>query len=786
MKLAIIAPSPVPFVMGGAENLWLGLLAAFNRMDSIQADLIKLPSPERNAAEIIASYQNFSLLDLRHFDQVISTKYPAWMIDHPNHVVYMQHKLRGLYDTYPADLSINWQEDCPLPIELQRLLLLDNPDRKILPELFDRLQQWLLANPEHAAMQLPGPLLRAIVHQLDRIALAPNKIIRYLAISNTVKQREGYFPVDVPVKVIHHPTSLITREALADETIFTASRLDGAKRIDLLIKAYKHAGLEIPFHIAGNGPAEAELKELAAGSPSIRFLGRISEERLVEEYRRALFVPFVPYQEDYGLITLEAMQSGKPVVTVTDAGGVNELVQHGFNGYVVKPDVGSLAAVFTEYVANPSLAKIHGEHARSTVAHIDWTLTARQLLNRPAHRCKVVVANTFPIYPPQSGGQLRIYHLYRQLSKYADVTVVSLCHTIKVAERRQLGDHFSEIRVPRSAALLEFDAWLENEVGISAGDLSVALLPNLVPEFIDTLRDICTDAHVAITSHCYGFTALQQAVTCPIWYDAHNVEYDLKAAMYPSESPWLAAIFQLEYDCLHGAVQIFACSQDDANRFQQLYGVESSRLNIAPNGIDIASTPYTSQLVRKQARIATGITRPTLLFMGSMHQPNVEAALLICDMAVKYPQWDFLLMGTVCHNAELRHDLANLFLLGLVSEVEKQKWLACVDIGLNPMMNGSGTNLKILEYAASGVPIVSTKFGARGGILLQDQHLWVSEPSGLAGQIEEVLALDLVSREQRCHAARQQVETMADWAPIAKSLATCLYTNEENDFAWRA
>lgn len=774
MKLAIIAPSPVPFVIGGAENLWSGLLTAFNRIDGIQADLIKLPSPERNAAEIIASYQQFSQLDLSHFDQVISTKYPAWMIDHPNHVVYVQHKLRGLYDTYPPGLPTDWQQDCPLPAELQRLLLLDKPGRDILPELFGGLQAWLEANPEHPAMQLPGPLLRAIVHQLDRIALAPGRIARYLAISETVKQRADYFPPDVPVEVIHHPTSLATRGPLAGEAIFTASRLDGAKRIDLLIKAYQQAGLEIPFHIAGSGPAGAELEALAAASPGIRFLGRISEEGLIDEYRRALFVPFVPYQEDYGLITLEAMQSGKPVVTVSDAGGVNELVEHGVTGRVVTPDVASLAAVFAEYAANPALAQADGERAMPAVAHIDWQQTAQQLLNRPVRRRKVVVANTFPIYPPQSGGQLRMYHLYRQLSQYADVTVVSLCHDRQRVESRQLGEHFSEVLVPRSAALLEFDAWLENELGVSAGDLSVSQMPELVPDFLAALRDAGKDADVAVASHCYGFTALQQAVSCPIWYDAHNVEYALKAAMYPANSPWLDAVFRLERDCAREAAQVFACSGEDADRLQQLYGVEPARLHIAANGVDIAGAPYTSQLARQQARAAMGMSRPALLFMGSLHQPNIEAALLMREMAVQYPQWDFLLMGTVCHAPELQDGPANLALLGLVSEAEKQQWLACVDIGLNPMLGGSGTNLKILEYAACGVPVVSTRFGARGGILLEDAHLWAAEPSGLAARVAEVLALGADACEQRCLAARQRVTETVDWRVIASRFAVCL------------
>ena len=88
MKIALIAPSGVPFAVGGAEKLWWGLLHHTNQLSGHQMELIKLPSAERYFAELMASYQRFSELDLSHFDRVISTKYPAWMVAHPDPVSY--------------------------------------------------------------------------------------------------------------------------------------------------------------------------------------------------------------------------------------------------------------------------------------------------------------------------------------------------------------------------------------------------------------------------------------------------------------------------------------------------------------------------------------------------------------------------------------------------------------------------------------------------------------------------------------------------------------------------
>ena len=106
MKIAIIAPSPVPYTVGGAEKLWWGMLDAFRRYSDHEVELLKTPTRESTFSELLDSYNYYARLDLNHFDLVISTKYPAWMVWHDNHWVYLQHKLRGLYDTYPAGMPL--------------------------------------------------------------------------------------------------------------------------------------------------------------------------------------------------------------------------------------------------------------------------------------------------------------------------------------------------------------------------------------------------------------------------------------------------------------------------------------------------------------------------------------------------------------------------------------------------------------------------------------------------------------------------------------------------------
>ena len=213
MRIALVAPSGVPFTVGGAEQLWWGLTTYVNRHTPHAMELIKLPSPERDFWEIVDSYRRFSLLNLDHFDMVISTKYPAWMVAHHNHVVYLQHRLRGLYDTYPSDLPLLPGKLPDAMAPLWNLLQRPQLDRAALPELFGALDSFradrqIAEDVKQQLVAFPGPLARAVVHALDRIGLADPSVRRYLAISRTVAQRDGYFPPGAEVEVVPHPSDL--------------------------------------------------------------------------------------------------------------------------------------------------------------------------------------------------------------------------------------------------------------------------------------------------------------------------------------------------------------------------------------------------------------------------------------------------------------------------------------------------------------------------------------------------------------------------------------------------
>lgn len=806
MKIAIVAPSGVPYAVGGAEKFWWGMLDAINQFTTHEVELIKIPAPERNFWEVLESYQRFSELDLDHFDCVISTKYPAWMVAHRNHCCYLQHTLRGLYDSYPTAMETALDADAPDSLQPLLSLLARPPAREYLSDVFDAIAHLAALDKAAKALlepwcQLPGPLLRKIVHWLDAVGKHPDAIQRYFAISHTVTQRADYFPSGAFVTVLHHPSDLgnaLTKvESEYRDYLFTASRLDAPKRIDMMINAFKQVTGDIELRIGGDGPELAALKTLALDDQRIRFLGRISDTELKKQYTRALFVPFVPYDEDYGLITLEAMQAAKAVVTVEDSGGVNELVRHGENGLCVASNETALAEAMQKLVDDKVLAGRMGQSARRSVSHIQWRPIVNALLgisqplvsltntagfslnrsaaplatavslpydegtdadlNRSVHDLStvlavssaaakgssaklsstrqglptIVVAVSFPVFPPKSGGQNRIYHLYREVAKQANVTLVTLCDLDREPIDCEIAPGLRERRVPKSEKHQCLEEQAEERLGASVGDLVAMQHIEETAEYLRALREETEVADMVVASHHYLYPAIRYVYRGPVVYEAHNVEADMKRAVLKpgadadsrsraAVEQWLAYNQSVEQACAQDAVLISTCSSGDVDRFKELYQIDDEKFVIVPNGVDLDGVAHATPAQRARYKHRQGLdSTPIAFFMGSWHGPNIEAVQSIIALANSCPQWQFWIMGSVCdyfkwHEKDNITTSSNVVFLGMLSEPEKAAVLASVDLALNPMTSGSGSNLKMMEYAAAGLPMLSTPFGNRG------------------------------------------------------------------------
>ncbi len=803
MNVAIVAPSPVPFTFGGVEGLVASLRDRIAALTAHQVELVKLPTPERGFWELIDSYRRFHALDLRHFDLVISCKYPAWLVQHPNHVCYMTHRLRGLYDCYhltgaPADVRRGTPAVDALCAFMQRH---HRSRADVLPDLFGLLERLREPGadlpPEH--LSFPGPLIRRVIHFLDDHALAPRRIRRYAAISSVVAERPGYFPAGVRVGVVPPPSRLDGFKSTGADYLFTTSRLDSAKRIDLLIRAMRRTSTPLPLRIAGTGPQEAELRRLAQGDERIEFLGFVSDAQLIELYAGALGVLFVPYEEDYGLVTVEAMMSAKPVITCTDSGGTLELVTDGETGFVARPDPADLARQIERLTADVEQARKMGSLAHARVAEITWERTVQSLLGEPpdagpsaghatpgpraahgpggAARPKLTVSVPFPVHPPVGGGQLRVFSLFKEVARTFDVELISLGDT---AHDHWLAPGMREICIAKSPRHRTAEAQIARVAeGIPIGDIALALYHGYTPEYGAALAESMAAAAIVVASHPYTLPAIHACrPRVPLVYEAQDVESLLKEAVLGGRGPVSAELAEVvrdvEAESCRSASLVLACCAEDGRDLCRLYGIAPSRIHLTPNAVDTEVVRFVPPADRARRKAEAGLTGQSIaIFVGSWHPPNLEAAEAIFALAAALPSVTFLLVGSQCLALTSRPRARNVALLGVVDDVALLDLLGLADVALNPMRSGSGTNLKMATYLAAGVPVVSTPFGARGYDLTAGEHVVLAPIEHFPACISALLD-DRALTERLAGAGRRLVEARYDWRVVAADLVRAL------------
>ncbi|MBS9721301.1 glycosyltransferase [Tianweitania sp. BSSL-BM11] len=783
MKIAIIIPHPIPFAIGGAENLWWGLQGHIEQNTPHTCDIVAVVSPEDTLDGLVSSYKAFSELDLSAYDCVISGKYPAWMVKHPNHVCYMLHRLRGLYDTYNgASADTITSARARMLVAWMRDMAGDHGAHdQVLPEFFERYKALRQSDVAESVFAFPGPFAREILHFLDGIGLSQARIQHHAAISRTVADRRGYFPLGADVSVLHPPPHRADYRCGAQDYLFTSSRLDAPKRVDLLIEAMRFVDADLPLLIAGSGPDEKRLKNLAQHDPRIRFLGFVPDDQMPGLYADALAVPFVPRDEDYGLITVEAMRSGKPVVTVRDSGGPTEFVRNGETGFITASTAEALGERLAYLAAHRDEAQRMGETARAGVEGVTWASVFEGLMQRPTRaaavlrqrRPKLTLANTFPVYPPMGGGQSRIFHLYKHLADSYDIDIVSLDD--QPEPPREIAPGVVEIRIAKSAAHLRAEQLLSQTVGNQpVGDIAAALASRLTPDFMAALAASCATSVAGIASHPYLVEPLKQALnTKPLWFEAHNVEADLKRAMladHPAGQRLLDAVQAAEGKAWRLASHVFACTARDLTRLGEIYGPTRAHLHEVPNGVALDDVPFTAPATRRDLQARTGLAgQTTALFIGSWHQPNIEALEEIIAVAETLPSVRFVILGSVCLPFGDRATPSNVHLLGQVDNATRNDLLAAAHVALNPMRSGSGTNLKMLDYFASGIPVLSTAFGARGLRFESGEHFGLIGENGLHGGLSEFVNTAPGELDRMVTAARKQVEALYSWETIARN-----------------
>lgn len=350
IRIAVVN-TQVPFIKGGAELHASNLCAALEQHGH---DVVKVLIPFKwyPGSTLVDNIMAARLLDLSEstgtkIDMMVGLRFPAYLAQHPNKVFWIIHQHRAAYDLWDSGHSD----------------LLHQPD---------------------------GSSLRELIREEDRNAFRKTPYKIYANSQNVTKRLQKY--TQQPSTPLYHPppNHKLLRQGQFGDYLFVPSRLTPGKRQDLILEglAQTRGPVRIVFAGAPDTQSYFDYLRQKAGDLGIEdritWLGEISDTELIKYYANARAVIFVPQDEDYGYITLEAMLSGKPVITSTDSGGPLEFIRHKREGLVSKPTPKDLAQNFSHIMQDQSLAETMGAaaHERYESMNINWAHVVNTLTGR--------------------------------------------------------------------------------------------------------------------------------------------------------------------------------------------------------------------------------------------------------------------------------------------------------------------------------------------------------------------------------------------------------------------
>lgn len=339
MRIGVLR-TQVPFVTGGAERHAANLVQALNQRGH-EACEITLPF-KWYPGEVLADHiMAAKLIDVSEVEAVpvdltIGLKFPAYLANHPNRLFWVLHQHRQAYDQWDLGTSD----------------LLDDPQ---------------------------GEALRALITEEDRAAFASSPHPIYANSGNVAGRLKKH--LDIEARPLYHPppNAENLRMGSYGDYLFVPGRINPSKRLELTLQALAHAPATrlVIAGVAENPLYQNHLIHMAEEmgiAARITWLGAVDDATLIRHYAEARGVVFVPSDEDYGYITLEAMLSAKPVITVSDAGGPLEFITDGAEGLITAPDATALGAAFDQLSEDAVAAERMGQagHARYTAQNISW------------------------------------------------------------------------------------------------------------------------------------------------------------------------------------------------------------------------------------------------------------------------------------------------------------------------------------------------------------------------------------------------------------------------------
>jgi glycosyltransferase involved in cell wall biosynthesis len=243
----------------------------------------------------------------------------------------------------------------------------------------------------------------------------------------------------------------------------------------------------------------------------------------------------------------------------------------------------------------------------------------------------------------------------------------------------------------------------------------------------------------------------------PLVLSEHNVEYTFaKRVGIPL---WRALAWYERLVC-ERVDAVVTVSEADRTELAA-HTADGTDFAVAPNGVDVDR--YRPEASDRDALPET-VGDPVIVYHGNLaNAHNSEAVSALLDQVfpavrAEVPDATLLLVGPNPPET----DQPGVVATGLVEDLPA--YLAAADVAAAPLFSGSGTNLKVLEYLASGVPTVTTPVGAEGLPLAHGEHALVVDDAPAVADAVATLVADEGLHGRLSEQGRDLVERQFSWS----------------------
>lgn len=401
-------------------------------------------------------------------------------------------------------------------------------------------------------------------------------------------------------------------------------------------------------------------------------------------------------------------------------------------------------------------------------------------------RTTISVYVPYNFIPQTFGGGVRILNVYERLSNNYNVNLIGLVGYGERFQLIELNEYCTVYLVPMSKEYYDLLCLEQQKAGGLLHDILISNEYKMIPDLIDLSNQLKNETDIFISAQPYFFKMFLEFFNDKILiYEAQNVDYELKRTYFQhpdtngSAKHYLDMVREVELLACQKSEYILGVSGEDIDDLCKIYNVERSKIVMVPNGIDVHACHYISPDERKRNKIKGRKRGKQVVFIGSAHGPNIESVQYILnEIAAQNSSIHYTIIGNVNIAFEEKRIPQNVHFTGMISEEEKKEIYRTADLAINPMFSGSGTNLKVLEYIACGIPLLSTKFGMRG-LELFNNYIYIAQKKDFWEAIEKTLSLPAEILENNSKEARKICEENFDKSVISDGLKNIIKKTEE-------